>query len=91
MKKSRDLTTEEINEYLGGMSAREISLSSELSLSSIRQKLQNAGLIRNKSEARALCAARGIDLNSRSRLSTNENGSSYASILSQAWLSKPLH
>lgn len=86
----RDLTPEQISDYVSGLSVRELALTSELSPSAIRARLEDAGVLRNRSEATRVAKARGINLGPISRLTANENGSAYAAVLSQEWIRKPL-
>jgi len=84
------LTDQQIGDYLSGLSVRELALTSDLSPSAIRQRLEDAGVLRNRSEATRVAKARGINLGPISRLTANENGAAYAAVLSQEWIRKPL-
>jgi hypothetical protein len=78
MPKTRELTLKEIDYYLGGKSAREVALLAGLGVTAVRIKLHEAGVMRSQADSRLLIASKS-------------NGDTYASALSQAWLSKPLH
>jgi hypothetical protein len=89
-KKGRELNQKELADYAGGLSVREISINSELGHSSIRQRLEDMGLIRNKADATKLSRARDRNLSHQSRLTVKENGESYDAKMSQSWLSRGL-
>jgi predicted DNA-binding protein YlxM (UPF0122 family) len=88
--KCRELTESEFANYAKGISVREIAEGNDISHSSIRQKLEDAGVIRSKADATRVARARKINLNNQSNLTQKENGKSYDAVLSQDWLKKQL-
>jgi hypothetical protein len=89
--KCRELTETELSDYAKGMSVREISMYSELSPSSIRHRLEVLGVLRGRLEAVRMSNSREIDLDSQSRLTAKENGTSYAAKLSQLLIRQPFN
>tara|TARA_R110000782_G_scaffold47256_4_gene104046 strand:+ start:6888 stop:7166 length:279 start_codon:yes stop_codon:yes gene_type:complete len=84
------LTEDQIQAYVNGLSIREISDLSGFSTSAVNCRLTEAGVIRSRGEGTAMALKRGVNFGPASRLSECENGPHYAAKLSQQWLKKPL-
>jgi hypothetical protein len=84
------LTEDQIQAYVSGLSIREISDLCGFSMSAVNCRLREAGVMRSRGEGTAMALKRGVNFGPVSRLSECENGPSYAAKLSQQWLKKPL-
>ena len=87
---SNSLTDQQIQDYVDGLSIREIALTMKLSDSWVRTKLLEAGVLRSREEGTKLAIRNRGRLPPASRLTEKENGIHYDAVLSQLWISRPV-
>jgi hypothetical protein len=88
MKKG--LTQDQINDYLAGQSVNDLAENSDLSPSAIRARLEQAGVLRSRTDATRLSLLGGKKLRPISRFSASEVAATYAAQMSQLWLQRPI-